>query len=761
MSSLGDFEYIGDGMVRYTGVLTDAMADKMRTPGFSVNYPHGADFRIEDYADVMAVAPCGARFIPPTVLQSLYPRALENEWNAELTPEKVEATWSDKVAEHLSERMRKSFFPHQRVAVVKFRKAKRLLVAHDMGLGKTATTVACMMYVLSRKRDARILVVCPKSLKLQWRSQIAHWSEDALAVRVRSHVSEIEDAKEARALARALKKRNAAMAAAAVAARSRRDFEDDDDDDDAVVEDEDEDEVANHTKPTISVVCYSVTSPKCQPLFEEMFGARAKPWDFVIFDESHSVFGSSTTAVTNMLALSKNSPGQTAKWLLLLTGSPPGATGLYAHMQMLYRGSMGAEAFKAEYCPDSRYRPELIHQTELREWFRLRSDRRSKDVELAGQLPPQTTEKVVLEIHEALLRDYRELERRRRELMSQMNADAPRAVFAALEVKRLTNEMYRALTVAKLPACKDWIRDNATELWEKHHQKTAVFSHYDSTRNDLQAFFPQHSVRVCGKTTSERVRFANISRLADKNDPEVRIGFLSNRSCGVGIQLVPAVTLSVVVEMDYNCAVDEQIANRAHRMGQEHPSRIVYLLAKDTMDMSIFDKVDDKYEAVSTIVDGHAKRRIVDTHTFVDARGAGILDAYHRWGLLPPARVADMRYAPAHGESFDGFLERAGVCGTLRDAHEAGLVDATAAMGLVATSPGVAHTRWCEVARGVSPKPPAGWMNSVAVVALIAGTDVDAARIAGLASGLERFRHVARNNLVVSVFAREGGAAGR
>lgn len=66
-----------------------------------------------------------------------------------------------------------SLYPFQRVGVECLLQRKRSLLCDEMGLGKTAQAIITME--LSR-RWKRALIICPKSLKLWWESEIQNWS---------------------------------------------------------------------------------------------------------------------------------------------------------------------------------------------------------------------------------------------------------------------------------------------------------------------------------------------------------------------------------------------------------------------------------------------------------------------------------------------------------------------------------------------------------------------------------------------------------
>jgi SNF2 family DNA or RNA helicase len=66
--------------------------------------------------------------------------------------------------------------PYQEPAVDRFLKRKSLLVAYDMGLGKTPIAIACGEELLGDKVD-RVLIVVPASLRYQWAQALAKFTD--------------------------------------------------------------------------------------------------------------------------------------------------------------------------------------------------------------------------------------------------------------------------------------------------------------------------------------------------------------------------------------------------------------------------------------------------------------------------------------------------------------------------------------------------------------------------------------------------------
>ena len=63
-------------------------------------------------------------------------------------------------------------YPYQKKGVIKIIKAGRVLLADDMGLGKTIQAIAAVEIFARYFNVKKVLVICPTSLKYQWKSEI-------------------------------------------------------------------------------------------------------------------------------------------------------------------------------------------------------------------------------------------------------------------------------------------------------------------------------------------------------------------------------------------------------------------------------------------------------------------------------------------------------------------------------------------------------------------------------------------------------------
>ena len=68
--------------------------------------------------------------------------------------------------------VRTKLYPYQKEGVIGMLRSGRVLLADDMGLGKTVQAIAAVEVFTRFFGVSRVLIICPTSLKYQWKSEI-------------------------------------------------------------------------------------------------------------------------------------------------------------------------------------------------------------------------------------------------------------------------------------------------------------------------------------------------------------------------------------------------------------------------------------------------------------------------------------------------------------------------------------------------------------------------------------------------------------
>ena len=139
------------------------------------------------------------------------------------------------------------------------------------------------------------------------------------------------------------------------------------------------------------------------------------------------------------------------------------------------------------------------------------------------------------------------------------------------------------------------------EVFEQPDAKVVVFSQWLGTheliRNRLNGSSPNHVYFHGGVPGPKRKELIK----QFKTDPECRI-FLSTDAGGVGLNLQNA---SAIINMDmpWNPAVLEQRIGRVHRLGQHRPVRVINFVSQGTIEHGMLSLLDFKQSLFSGVLD--------------------------------------------------------------------------------------------------------------------------------------------------------------
>lgn len=131
------------------------------------------------------------------------------------------------------------------------------------------------------------------------------------------------------------------------------------------------------------------------------------------------------------------------------------------------------------------------------------------------------------------------------------------------------------------------------------HRKVVVFANFRRTllaaKNALDQARPEGercgSTVVCGRSGSGVVRDRMFQRF--RQDPRIRVLFMPLKLGSVGLNLTEASAV-VFLEPWYNRSIMMQGEARVHRIGQIHPVRVVYLVARNSIEEKILEISEGK-----------------------------------------------------------------------------------------------------------------------------------------------------------------------
>lgn len=453
-----------------------------------------------------------------------------------------------KGAVYFDDLIRAKLFPYQVEGVMFAAKAGRSLIADDMGLGKTIQAIATAEWMKKELHISRALIVCPTSLKYQWKSEIEKFTG--------SKVTVIEG--------NLLKREKLYQ----------------------------EDDCFYH------ILSYNVVANDVEAL------NKSVP-DLVILDEAQRIKNWKTKVAQGVKRLE-------SAYAIVLTGTPleNKLEELYSIVQFVDKFKLGALFSFLEAHQITDENGKVVGYRNLNKINSLLSDiliRRNKK-EVLKQLPKRIdknlfvpmTEKQ-MEVHE----DYHELARKMARKWRQhgfLSEQDRKRLLMALNCMRMVSDSTYILDQETRHDTKiDELMSILDEALEDETQKVVVFSQWERMTRLVAAELNDRNIKfenLNGSVPSEKrkVLFDNFN-----HDPESRV-FLSTDAGGVGLNL-QAASILINLDIPWNPAVLEQRIARVYRLGQKENVSIINMVSTGTIEHKMLDVLSFKSSLAKGILD--------------------------------------------------------------------------------------------------------------------------------------------------------------
>lgn len=428
----------------------------------------------------------------------------------------------------------------------------RCLIGDDMGLGKTIQAIAIARVYVA---DWPLLIVCPSSLRLNWREELLRWLADDL------HDEDIRVVMKGKDIDKALLR--------------------------------------------VNIISYDLV--------------RKVPMQFlrrcqcVIADESHylkSGAAQRTKAVTPLL--------KRAKRALLLSGTPALSRPVELFAQINAVSPLlfpSYNEYAERYCNARQTYwgydvSGSSHLDELHTIMRGTLLLRRKKEEVLTQLPEKVRHVMWVETKPGLMkrigRKFQEFEVAKAAVDDASTPEESNAL--RMRVKGIQNELYSLSADAKIDSvlefCKDTAESGCKFIVFAHHA-TVVEKLDDYVRNKLKLGL----IRIDGRTPQADRQ--DLCKKFQADDDKYRVAVLSITAAGVGLTLTKA-TVVLFAELYWNPGTLLQAEDRAHRIGQRNSIFVNYLLAKKTLDESMWKSVCRKLTIVGQSLTGTAGKMEVE-----------------------------------------------------------------------------------------------------------------------------------------------------
>jgi len=432
------------------------------------------------------------------------------------------------------------YLPFQRAGIAYAMARTNVLIADEMGLGKTIQGIGICNADASVRN---VLIVCPASLKLNWRKEFTKWDVKGLTVG-------IADTK------------------------------------------------IGVPQTDVVIVNYDILVKLSDQL-------RARAWDVLIADECHKAKNPGAQRTQELLGKRTWIPAE-RRWnvdktaiaaarRVFLTGTPIVNRPCELWPFVLSLDPEGLGKFKSVY--EKRYCAAGVNrwgyytkggasnldelQTKLRSIFMIR---RLKS-EVIKDLPAKRRQVILLE-GDASTRVLVEKERAAYDALVMEEGEG--VTFESMSAIR------KQVAIAKLPFAIEHITDALEDV-----EKVVVMAHHHKVIDGLAQAFGAAAVVVDGRVPVAE-RQAAVDRF--QTDPTCTVFIGSIQAAGVGLTLTAAHVV-IFVELDWVPGNVTQAEDRCHRIGQTETVLVQHLVLNESVDANLADKIISKQAIIDQALD--------------------------------------------------------------------------------------------------------------------------------------------------------------
>ena len=435
----------------------------------------------------------------------------------------------------------------------------RAVLADDMGLGKTIQGVGTAEILAREAGISKVLVVCPASLKSQWRNEIERFCDRSVQLVV------------------------------GPAAQRARAYDND----------------------AFFTIC------NYEQVLRDILAVERSRWDLIILDEGQRIknWESKTARVIKGL----KSP---FALVLSGTPLENRLDELHSVMQFVDERRLppAFRFFHRHRVVDEKGKVlGYKNLDQLRQRLRGILLRRTRDSVLQ-QLPPRTTELVRIPateeqeaLHAAHMRIVQMITRKA--YISEM--DLLRLQKALLMCRMTANSTYMVDKKKPHYSSKlEYLEELLDGLFAEANRKVLMFSEWTTMLNLIEPLLKARKldfVRLDGQVP-QKDRQALVNRF--REDPTCRL-FITTNAGSTGLNLQAANTV-INIDLPWNPAVLEQRIARAHRMGQQQPVQVYVLVTEGTIEEGLLNTLSAKRDLAMAALDLDSDVTQVDLVTGVD-----------------------------------------------------------------------------------------------------------------------------------------------
>jgi SWI/SNF-related matrix-associated actin-dependent regulator of chromatin subfamily A-like protein 1 len=444
----------------------------------------------------------------------------------------------EKVHEHLKEGIK--LYPHQVVSTMFLNKTRNLLLALDMGTGKTIISIA---YV-EMNGFQKVVVITPNSLKFNYYNEVKKFTNSEAYIIGKKNTCTVEEAK-------------------------------------------------------YLIVNYEYFNSSNFSIIEKKFNAlNIGKIDCLILDESHRIKSSDSNTYKNFKKLFKTDifrDGNVSKVFMSGTPAPSKCAELYTVLNQISPLDFSTKKYFYEYYCGMNYNLDGygwetdISMTKFDELFHKIAPYiyRKKKSDVLKDLPEKTYQKIVLEMNPKEYGIYYDLEE------GVANEFVNKELNNALSIMGKLREYTSYLKVNSVGELIDSILESG--------EKFVAVDFYKNSLRELHKQYPEISGLHTGDEKDyERSEIVNDFQ---NEEGKIKIFLGSEGTTKEGLTLTAASKIGVLT-IPWTPGTLDQITDRLARIGQKNAVNAYIFIYKDTIDEYVFDLIESKRAEIAQVIDG-------------------------------------------------------------------------------------------------------------------------------------------------------------
>ncbi|MDA3895425.1 MAG: DEAD/DEAH box helicase, partial [Desulfobacteraceae bacterium] len=432
----------------------------------------------------------------------------------------------------------------------------RAVLADDMGLGKTIQGIGVAELLALHSGISKVLVICPASLKSQWRLEIKRFSKRSCQIVLGS-------------------------------AKERP---------------------AQYDSGRFFTIC------NYEQVLRDMLSIEKVQWDLIILDEGQRI--KNWEAKTSRIVKALKSP---FALVLSGTPLENKIDELFSVVEFIDDRRLGPafRFFNQHKMVDDKGKILGYKNIDaLRKQLKPLLLRRTRS-QVIKELPPRTTTVIRITPTEEQLelqKGFRQIIQTILQKKYLTEMDLIRLQKALLMCRMAANSTF--LVDKQAPGYSSKLEEVdalINQLKAEEDRKIVLFSEWTTMLNLIEPIIESHGlnyVRMDGSVPQKK-RQALINQF--QNDPDCTL-FIATNAGATGLNLQAANTV-INIDLPWNPAVLEQRIGRAHRMGQKRPVHVFLLVTEDTLEESLLATLSAKHELSLAVLDSESEIDTVDLHT--------------------------------------------------------------------------------------------------------------------------------------------------